>query len=85
MSSFDLADLSYCDVLRENHLYGSIAVGMARKYDAQGWIAVFVRDDQPHAGGVLHDAEDLHMDSESSAETSQQAVQQESSHAFPLR
>src|SRR3974390_945297 len=56
MPPFDLADLSHRDVLWENHLDGSIAIGKARKYDAQGWIRVFVRHDQPHASGVLHAA-----------------------------
>jgi hypothetical protein len=53
MFPFRLPDLPYRDVLRENHLYCSIADWVAGKYDTQRWIAVFVSHNQPHATGVL--------------------------------
>jgi hypothetical protein len=53
MFPFRLADSPYRDVLRENDLYCSIADRVAGKYDAQRWITVFVRHNQPQATGVL--------------------------------
>src|SRR6266446_9130432 len=48
MLSFRVAHMSDRDMLRKNHLYGLIAVGMIRKYNPQRWIAVFVRHNQAH-------------------------------------
>jgi hypothetical protein len=53
MLSFRVAHMSDRDVLRENHFYGLIAVGMTRKYNPQRWIAVFVRHNQAHPAGIL--------------------------------
>jgi hypothetical protein len=77
MFPFRLADLPYCDVLRKNNLYCSIADRVAWKYDPQRWIAVFVRHNQLQATGVLDSVE-------ADAEASRQAAQQDSSHRFPL-
>src|SRR6266404_2903732 len=52
MLSFRVAHMSDRDVLRENHLYGLIAVGMTRKYNPQRWIAVFVRHNHAHPAGI---------------------------------
>src|SRR5215510_238368 len=53
MLSFRVAQMSDRDMLRENDLYGLIAVGMTRKHNPQCWIAVFVRHNQAHPAGIL--------------------------------
>jgi len=53
MLSFRVARASDRDMLRENHLYGFVAVGMTRKYNPQRWIAVFVRHNQAQPAGIL--------------------------------
>ena len=81
---FGLAELSYRDVFRENHFYSSIAIRMAGKYDTQRWIAVFIRHNQSHSAGVLYSGNNLCVDRESNAESSQQAEKPECSHCFCL-
>src|SRR5882724_8448719 len=48
MLSFRVAHMSDRDMLRKNHLYGLIPVGMTRKDNPQRWLAVFVRHNQAH-------------------------------------
>jgi len=84
MLPFGLAELSYRDMLRENHLYGAIAIRMAGKYDTQCWIAVFIRHNQSQSTAVLHRGNNLRVGSNCNAENSQQAKKPRCSHVFCL-